>query len=45
MRRRFLILALLVCAVGAFADDYFEERTAKGMVLPGENLGNYKKCY
>lgn len=34
MRRRFLILALLVCSVFAFADDYFEERTAKGMVLP-----------
>lgn len=34
MRRRFLILALLVCVAGAFAEDYFEERTAKGMVLP-----------
>ena len=37
MKRRFLILALLVCAASAFAEnaeDYFAERIEKGMVLP-----------
>ena len=40
MRRRFLILALLVCSAFAFAEDYFEERTAKGMVLPDGDVAD-----
>lgn len=40
MRRRFLILTLLVCSAFAFADDYFEERTAKGMVLPDGDVAD-----